>query len=408
MGTQIVFPTQIQEESVSLSRQGYPPVAAQSILTFQSLVQNRTGWNNPERFVQLQTAGFMNPSPYSAHKVTKGLTLGSSTISWGTTTPYTQTSVDHHFCICSPSAAFTDPAASLASASALGRMNANLRDQKMNLLEDLAEGPKTLKMIADGANTINKALKQLKKGNMKGVSQILGLSSVPKGARKGRSISSNWLEFRYGWMPILYESYGAVELLQKKWKGKKIIYHVHSSGMSEKVSYSKTYNTNGYSGQYDSCRIRYNIHFNSKATWKCSLSYVYEITNPTLEIATGLGLTNPLLTAWELMTLTFVVDWFLNVSDVLSQLDAWTGRRFLGGCSTMKLNEDVSRTSEFVQTSSTTYRLNSFKSARGWARNEQVLRTVLSQTPTLGLVLRPQLNMKRLLDAVSLMKQRIR
>jgi hypothetical protein len=50
--------------------------------------------------------------------------------------------------------------------------------------------------------------------------------------------------------------------------------------------------------------------------------------------ATALGLTNPLAVVWEKVPYSFVVDWFIPISDYLSTLDATQGLVFMKGCKT--------------------------------------------------------------------------
>jgi hypothetical protein len=50
-----------------------------------------------------------------------------------------------------------------------------------------------------------------------------------------------------------------------------------------------------------------------------------EVVNPNLHTIQQMGLTNPLVVAWELIPFSFVADWFIQVGDYLTALTALQG-----------------------------------------------------------------------------------
>jgi len=57
----------------------------------------------------------------------------------------------------------------------------------------------------------------------------------------------------------------------------------------------------------------------------------YKIDDPSLSSLRKLGLVNPLLTAWNLVSLSFVIDWFVSISGFLKGLSAPLGLTFHSG-----------------------------------------------------------------------------
>lgn len=54
-----------------------------------------------------------------------------------------------------------------------------------------------------------------------------------------------------------------------------------------------------------------------------------EVADPNARLASQLGFVNPAVVAWELVPFSFVVDWFVNVGDVLSSYTDFLGFKFL-------------------------------------------------------------------------------
>jgi hypothetical protein len=66
-------------------------------------------------------------------------------------------------------------------------------------------------------------------------------------------------------------------------------------------------------------------------TWSLSGSAVWRFKVKELNTLGKLGLTNPLSAAWNLATLSFVVDWFIPIGDYLDALDVPMRFEHVGG-----------------------------------------------------------------------------
>jgi len=129
-----------------------------------------------------------------------------------------------------------------------------------------------------------------------------------------RKLSDIWLEFSFGWKPLIGDIYAAVDHLQNPIKAVRLRGSASASQIkkSEQGSQKDWYNQ-GWTMQ--------SIVGKRYSKQGCTVT----ISNPNQYLANQLGLTNPALIAWELIQFSFVVDWFANVGEFLSQ-----GTDFLG------------------------------------------------------------------------------
>lgn len=118
--------------------------------------------------------------------------------------------------------------------------------------------------------------------------------------------SDTFLEYHFGWEPLVHDIYNAVDLLQ----GPVPYQQIEGKGSSP---INKTFiNSVGTAD-----KIVQTGEFKGRAKVVCGCFAT--VDNPNLYLATQLGLVNPAGIAWELVPFSFVVDWFVNVGDFLNQ-----------------------------------------------------------------------------------------
>lgn len=118
--------------------------------------------------------------------------------------------------------------------------------------------------------------------------------------------TSRWLEYRYGWQPLAQSVYDAAENLARNAQARE---HVVIGTASSPYSWQSATNWSGVPGNRTitgSRRARAVVCFAHPG------SGVYDWTS-----------LNPSLIAWELLPLSFVIDWFVTVGDTLSYLENW-------------------------------------------------------------------------------------
>lgn len=184
-------------------------------------------------------------------------------------------------------------------------------DAKINLSVALAEASKTSDLILSTANRVDRAIRALRRRNFREVARILNLPS--------NRVHRTWLEYKYGWMPLLMDVKGAAEFFAQQHVGRPARFVVHGRATSEH-SFNYDLEFTPYGG-LPTAMLRRRLNFSVEAHTKMWL----ELTHPNYSAMQQLGLTNPALVAWELVPYSFVFDWFYSVGDWLQGMTALQG-----------------------------------------------------------------------------------
>lgn len=205
---------------------------------------------------------------------------------------------------------------------------AKVADGKMQILESIAEADQTIGMLYDTLMLAYRALKAVRNGDIKGLLKALGPQTSKKsgGRRKGGGGSSAdlWLQFQYGWKPLLSDVYAVAKLVEEG---------LRKSGRI-------------YSAKADVRRFEDVTSFRVKprdfTIWKhegevsvfSQTKFYFKVTDPWIATLESCGVLNPALLAWNLIPYSFVVDWFLSIGTWLQTLSATLGTEYLGGYTT--------------------------------------------------------------------------
>jgi hypothetical protein len=214
-----------------------------------------------------------------------------------------------------------------------------IADAKVNVAVAFAEAKKTSDLIFDTARRIDRAYRAFRKGDLKGIAQNLNIT--PKRLHK------SWLEYKYGWMPLLMDVKGAAEFFAQQHVVRSPRFTVSSKETLTK-SFSRNVSVAGFGGGTDFYTEHLTAFIDVKTKAWCELS------SPHLTELQQIGLTNPALVAWELIPFSFVFDWFISVGDWLTGLTAMQGvtvrRAMLSLVSTYAYTLDFPETSRFQGT----------------------------------------------------------
>lgn len=201
---------------------------------------------------------------------------------------------------------------------ALSRAHSKLRDAigaRAQGLTGVAEWRQSADMIGDRATQLFRAANNLRKGNLPGFARELGVKTKRRHSKiSPKKVSKNagglWLEYWLGWAPLIGDIGNAVQVLQSAPPWDKI----HGTG-----SCYKTFN--------NSVTYPYFVRIVDSASTKVSVKLGAKVrcSNPNLFLANQLGFVNPASTAWELVPLSFVVNWFVNVQEFLDQFTTFVG-----------------------------------------------------------------------------------
>lgn len=198
-----------------------------------------------------------------------------------------------------------------------------------NLAQDFAQIGQTLQLIENTVGRLTGAYRQVRRGNFSGAADTLYAGRRGRNRRTGKpskskSTASNWLEFQYGWKPLLMDVHGSMDSLAKLAYANNYFRYVTASGKSSSESNTNfavvgqpQFGTPGKAFSRLETRTKYGLRF--------------KVDSPLTAFLAQTGFTNPVNLAWEILPFSFVVDWFLPIGPWLETLSAWHGMSFIDG-----------------------------------------------------------------------------
>lgn len=223
-------------------------------------------------------------------------------------------------------------------AKASNRLLKNVKDQIFNAAQAFAERKQTSRLIGTTAIRIASCIRNLRKGDFAGAAKAVGVEPRKRARsrfnkafarRQGEAVSRGWLELQYGWKPLLNDIYGSADTLARR--------NSQTSYVTRRVSETRTIDSSSFSSVTSGKSLRTTLDIKGTCKLTVKFSVTYRTPDPTQSLPAQLGLTNPLLIAWELMPFSFVVDWFLPLGQAISNLDATRGAEFYCGHKTVFL-----------------------------------------------------------------------
>lgn len=176
---------------------------------------------------------------------------------------------------------------------------------------DFAEARQSLAMIARSCETLWKFTRHVKRFQFELAMADLGMHLMPRGLSARKSWASNWLEFHFGWEPLIRDIYDAIGVVNNPLKtfskAKGVCVDLYTSTVP--INFGSTFNRTLITERY----------------MYGQGGRVSAIANSTYHSLDQFGLLNPAVIAWELVPFSFVVDWFVNVGDVLSSYSDFAG-----------------------------------------------------------------------------------
>lgn len=193
----------------------------------------------------------------------------------------------------------------------LGKLREAVAGSQFNAGNFLAEGHEALAMITNAATRIYWSYRAARHGDMVSATRYLLTGSDRRrstgffksrqsngGARE--TIASNWLELRYGWMPLLQDAH----------EGAQFLAHALSYPMQTSVRVSSK-KLPADLGQIAPPYIAFLKH---EAYERKTIKAVLR----EKDVVALSGLTDPASVLWEVMPYSFALDWFLPIGDYLS------------------------------------------------------------------------------------------
>lgn len=233
--------------------------------------------------------------------------------------------------LCSYTDRYSDMEAILVNKALL-----KVKDLKVNLAQMFGEKKQTSALIVNNLNRLIYAGKALKAGNVEALARALGVvvhkrklvrvrkrirTVIEKDVVPSSALADLWLEFKFGWMPLLQDIYGAAELLAEFHREKYSVSTVTARHKIELKALASTYPYGSTGKTADS----------STGTMNGRITFRFRTSTGLFGNTPNMGLAEPHLLAWELLPFSFVADWVLPIGDYLSSLTATQGVTFLDG-----------------------------------------------------------------------------
>jgi hypothetical protein len=188
-------------------------------------------------------------------------------------------------------------------------------NSRVSLSVDILQRKQALDMIVGRVTQVGRILRNIKKGKFREALAELGIRK-PAGWRPAvRNAGGLWLEYSYGWKPLVQDIFEASQVLSNPGKNLWIQESTHNQFITELVR--STVGSPTDHNVVDTNSVNLKVYARVGAVVSCD--------NPNLQAAKNAGLTNPLSWAWELIPFSFVVDWFYSVGDFIESLDDTIG-----------------------------------------------------------------------------------
>lgn len=243
-----------------------------------------------------------------------------------------------------------------ANARALDR----IRSTQAGIAETIVEARRSRDMMVDAAHRVLNALNAVRRRRFREAAEHLGMGEVPPGIKrrrppkvsKSKYLSDNWLAYRYGWTPLYITVAEAMKVT-----------HDHVSRGVIRVVKGKSART--YTGWRDAptaldapfdnvvqgipprTYVNTTVRITGLKSYKVQSQYVVRFDNNNVVTADRLGLLNVAGLAWELVPYSFVVDWFINIGDLLSDMTALAGSTVLSRGKTYFYEKSIERSSYY-------------------------------------------------------------
>jgi hypothetical protein len=206
-----------------------------------------------------------------------------------------------------------------AYATAYDRFASKIKSGKTaSLGVSTLEMRESLNMISSRCRSLWSFGKALRRFDLPGIYQALFLTkesqkkktqAVVKRYKISGDFASAYLEMVFGWLPLIKDIGDAVEVLQSTPN----VGHCRGRG-NQMASIREQFSGGGY----------FEVNQGS-VDIKVQVSADVSISNPNLALANQLGFVNPAQVAWDVIPLSFLVNWFLPISKFLGGFSAFWG-----------------------------------------------------------------------------------
>jgi len=193
-------------------------------------------------------------------------------------------------------------------------------NQRVSLAVDILQRKEAYDMITRRVTQAAKVINDVRKLRFGDAIRDLGLKKPADWRSVPRTAGGWWLEYSYGWKPLVQDIHDAAAVLSSPQDD---LWIQESSTQPYREVFQADVGPPNNAG----------IHYQNVNVGKvfARVGATVSVTNPNLQALKNAGLTNPLTWAWEVIPFSFVVDWFYGVGDFLESLDDTVGLQVRDG-----------------------------------------------------------------------------
>lgn len=178
----------------------------------------------------------------------------------------------------------------------LNKIRSDIRGEAVNLAMAVAEYKQTAKLFRALAGGVSS------RGR-----------SLGRALKSKNGVAKTWLGFQYGVKPAVSDILGSIDELKNACAQPKYVHgketRRHVSRNVQKVTLNSTYHRHDAQLEFIKIRVdrmRYRAVYNPREAFNVIVAH---------------GFTNPFALAYELIPFSFVIDWWINVGEMLASLD---------------------------------------------------------------------------------------
>lgn len=224
-------------------------------------------------------------------------------------------------------------------------------DAKANLMMTLHELSQTVSMMRSRVKTFSDCVNLVRRGNYYGAARLLGLHKTPKGVFRDKTWANNFLEYQYGWKPLLSDILGYAEYFNDFLHELEFIEGVARVEVPGSVKHST------YTGLLSRSLPGYNyrVAWDTVPVDRHVVKLSFRLKDYLRRELGQLRLLDPMNTAFERVSMSFVWDWTIKVGEYLAATDAVLGLEFHSGSYTRSAKTKLHYTSMTVSVPPVSY-----------------------------------------------------
>lgn len=216
--------------------------------------------------------------------------------------------------------------------SVKSKLRKRIKDEQWNAAVMLREMKDSVDLIASSARKLQNAMLCAVRKDWKGVAYWLG---VPlKKFKDGTKPAEAWLEFHFGWAPIVSDMVDAANFLATVGEHKPRLRvaagaRIKDTGTAKNTTLRIPGGNTLFGGDWP---LTQKIRLETLTDYK--VICWYELDQGWLRDLSKIGFTNPVSLIYNTTAFSWLFEWLIPLGEVLSGLDATIGLKFLSGTET--------------------------------------------------------------------------